>query len=119
MQQFEVVFYAKANGNEPAKEFILKLDKKMRVKMLRTIQILAQNGPLLREPYYKALDNGIFELRAKVGSDISRVLYFFILGRQIVLTNGFVKKSQNTPETEIERVKRYRKDFLARKEQAK
>ena len=27
MQQFEVVFYAKANGNEPAKEFILKLDK--------------------------------------------------------------------------------------------
>lgn len=48
MQQFEVVFYAKANGNEPAKEFILKLDKKMRVKMLRTIQILAQNGPLLR-----------------------------------------------------------------------
>ena len=111
MQQFEVVFYAKANGNEPAKEFILKLDKKMRVKMLRTIQILAQNDPLLREPYSKALDN--------VGSDISRVLYFFILGRQIVLTNGFVKKSQNTPETEIERAKRYRKDFLARKEQAK
>ncbi len=94
MQQFEVVFYAKANGNEPAKEFILKLDKKMRVKMLRTIQILAQNDPLLREPYSKALDNGIFELRAKVGSDISRVLYFFILGRQIVLTNGFVKKAK-------------------------
>ena len=79
MQQFEVVFYAKANGNEPDKEFILKLDKKMRVKMLRTIQILAQNDPLLREPYSKALDNGIFELRANVGSDISRVLYFFIL----------------------------------------
>ena len=97
----------------------LSLSWKMRVKMLRTIQILAQNGPLLREPYSKALDNDIFELRAKVGSDISRVLYFFILGRQIVLTNGFVKKSQNTPETEIERAKRYRKDFLARKEQAK
>ena len=65
---------------------------------------------MLREPYSKALDNGIFELRAKVGSDISRVLYFFILGRQIVLTNGFVKKSPITPETEIDRAKRKQND---------
>ena len=57
MQQFEVVFYAKANGNEPAKEFILKLDKKMRVKMLRTIQILAQNGPLRSEEHTSELQS--------------------------------------------------------------
>ena len=77
MQQFEVVFYAKANGNEPAKEFILKLDKKMRVKMLRTIQILAQNGPLLREPYSKALDNDIFELRGGFGYFTGFIFFHF------------------------------------------
>ena len=55
---------------------------------------------------------GIFELRAKFGSDISRVLYFFFAGRRVVLTNGFVKKTQKTPKAEIELAKQYRKDFL-------
>ena len=40
---------------------------------------------------------GIFELRAKVGSDITRVLYFFYVERHIILTNGFIKKTQKTP----------------------
>jgi len=37
----------------------------------------------LREPYSKHLDDGIFELRAKVGSDISRVMYFFVIKHEI------------------------------------
>ena len=40
---------------------------------------------------------GIFELRAKVGTDISRVLYFFYYEGRIVLTHGFIKKTQRTP----------------------
>lgn len=40
------------------------------------------------------MDDGIFELRGKVGSDISRVLYFFYYEGKIILTNGFVKKTQ-------------------------
>src|SRR5699024_3619013 len=49
------------------------------------------NGPLLREPYSKPLENGIFELRTKQGSDITRVLYFFVIGKKAILTNGFIK----------------------------
>lgn len=60
------------------------------------------------------LDDGIFELRGKVGSNISRVLYFFYYDGKIILTNGFVKKTQKTPRVEIERVKLYRKDYLER-----
>ncbi len=116
VQEFEVIFYDKDDGTEPAKDFILSLDKKMRAKMLRTIELLLNNGPELREPCSKPLGNGIFELRAKVGSDISRVLYFFIVGRRIILTNGFIKKTQKTPAFEIERAKRYRAEFLSRKE---
>ena len=116
VQDFEVVFYDKEDGAEPAKEFILSLDKKMRAKMLRTIMLLADNGPMLREPYSKPLEDGIFELRVKVGSDISRVLYFFFVGRRVFLTNGFIKKTQKTPSAEIERAKRYRAEFISRKE---
>ena len=84
--------------------------------MIRTIEMLQNNGYELREPYSKHLNEGIFELRAKVGSDISRVLYFFIIGRKIILTNGFIKKTQKTPSDEIDKAKSYRKEFLSREE---
>ena len=74
------------------------------------------NGYELIEPYSKSVSEGILELRAKVGSDISRVMYFFVIGKKAVLTNGFIKKTQKTPKEEIERAKRYRADFLSRKE---
>lgn len=69
---------------------------------INTLDLLEMNDPLLREPYSKPLENRIFELRIKQGSDITRVLYFFIIGKKAVLTNGFVKKSQKTPKTEKE-----------------
>lgn len=114
---FEIVFYSTQDGTEPAKEFLLSLDKKMRAKMTRTIVILSENGNDLREPYSKSLGDGIFELRAKVGSDITRVLYFFFVDGKIILTNGFIKKTQATPKSEIERAKRYRTDYLKRKKE--
>lgn len=57
---------------------------------------------------------GIFELRAKVGTDISRVLYFFYYEGRIVLTHGFIKKTQRTPAGEIEKAKKYRGDYIER-----
>ncbi len=114
MQEFEIIFYDKPDGNEPAKDFILSLDEKMRAKVLRTIELLGVNGTALRMPYSEHLVDGIFELRAKVGSDISRVLYFFVIGKKIVLTNGFVKKTQRTPKSEIKLAKKYRNEFLNR-----
>lgn len=116
MQSYEVIFYDLEDGTEPAKEFLLSLDVKMRAKMLRTIDLLAVNGVELREPLSKPLDDGIFELRAKVGSDITRVLYFFMVGKRVILTNGFVKKTVKTPPAEIARAKRYRAEYLGRKD---
>lgn len=116
MPKFEVEFYEKANGEQPAKEFLLSLDKKLRAKLADTIMILQDNGYELREPYSKHISEGIFELRAKQGSDITRVMYFFYVDRHIILTNGFIKKTQKTPQSEIEKAKRYRADYLKRKE---
>ena len=119
MPKFEVEFYETSKGDQPVKEFLLSLDKKMRAKMADTISILQDNGYELREPYSKHISDGIFELRAKVGSDITRVLYFFYVDRHIILTNGFIKKTQKTPPKEIERAKKYRADYLRRKESQK
>ena len=67
---------------------------------------------MLREPYSKHIEDGIFELRAKIGTDISRVMYFFYSGKKIIITNGFIKKSQKTPRKEIMKAKAYREDYL-------
>jgi phage-related protein len=119
VQEYEIEFYDKADGSEPAKEFILALDAKMRAKVVRTVGLLREEGPSLREPYSKHLEDGIFEIRTKFGSDITRVLYFFVIGRKIILTNGFVKKTQKTPASEIALAKQYRADYLSRKECSK
>ena len=116
MEPFRVEFFQKMDGKEPAKDFLESLDTKMLAKMTRTISVLQENGPALREPYSKPIEDGIFELRAKIGSDITRVLYFFFVGHRIILTNGFIKKTQKTPRTEIDKAKEFRKDFLEREE---
>lgn len=117
MHKFEVEFYETQAGDKPAWDFLLSLDKKMRAKMASMISLLQDNGNELREPYSKYLSEGIFELRAKVGSDVTRVLYFFYVDKRVVLTNGFVKKTQKTPAGEIEKAKKYRSDYLRRKEE--
>ena len=115
MAEFEVEFYETTDGDKPAKDFLISLDNKMRAKMASMISLLQENGYNLREPYSKHLSEGIFELRAKAGSDITRVMYFFYIDRRVILTNGFVKKTKKTPLKELEKAKKYRQDYLRRK----
>lgn len=116
MQDFEIIFYDKPDGTEPVKEFLLSVDNKMRARALQTINLLAANGTDLRMPYSQHLTDGIFEIRVKSGSNISRILYFFVIGKKIVLTNGFIKKTQKTPKNEIELAKKYRNEYLNRRQ---
>ena len=113
---FEVEYYEKSDGTYPAEEFILEQDFKMQAKLFMALEFLEERGPMLREPFSKPLGEGIFEIRAKQGSDISRVLYFFVVGKKVILTNGFVKKTQKTPSREIEKAKKYRAEYLNRME---
>lgn len=111
---FDVEYYEKEDGTFPAEEFILSLDTKVQAKMFRELELLETFGNELREPHSKPLGDGIYEVRAKFASDITRVLYFFVVDKKIILTNGFVKKTQKTPVNEIELAKKYRKDYLKR-----
>ena len=114
MTKFEVIFYEKENGDCPIEEFMNSLDIKMRAKMIGLLELLEEKGIQLREPYSKIIEDGIFEIRCKVGNNISRVLYFFYFEGKIILTNGFVKKTQKTPTEEIKLAKKYRADFKER-----
>ncbi len=111
---FKVTFYKKRNGHIPVTEFLDDLEnKKLKAKVFQDISILEEFGYELREPLSKPLGDGIFELRTKFSSDITRVLYFFYHGKKIILTNGFLKKSGKTPTQVIELAKKYRADYYA------
>lgn len=111
---FTVEFYYTSDGNSPIEEFLSSLDIKMRAKIVSLMEVLEEKGTTLRMPYSEHLDDGIFELRCKLGSNITRSLYFFYNNGRIIFTNGFVKKSQKTPKNVITLAKQYRKDFLER-----
>lgn len=112
MAKFDVEFFQKSDGTMPAKDFISEQDVKMRAKIYRMLTLLEERGNELREPYSKNLTDGIFEIRAKQGNNITRVLYFFYVNNKIILTNGFVKKSQKTPVSKIEIARKYKEEYI-------
>ena len=116
MSYYKVDFYKDKDGRKPLGEFIKSLDIKMKAKVVSNLNLLEEYGNLAREPLSKELEDGIFELRSIVGTDIVRILYFFDKGRIIIATNGFIKKKQKTPRSEIELAKNRRTDYFLRKE---
>ncbi len=67
--------------------------------------------------YVGSLDReSIFYLRIKQGSNIYRIFFCYDQGNLVILMNGFTKKTQKTPKTEIRRAKRIKKEYFDEKE---
>ena len=115
MSNFSVDFYKDDDGTKPVGIFIRSLEVRMKAKVVADLHLLEEYGNMAREPLSKHLDDGIFEIRSKTGSNIVRILYFFDGDRIIIATNGFVKKRQKTPGSEIELAKKRRGKYLERK----
>ncbi|MBQ9031177.1 MAG: type II toxin-antitoxin system RelE/ParE family toxin [Parasporobacterium sp.] len=113
---FELELYETEDGKEPVVEFLDSLEPKMNAKLIGLMELLEEKGTELRELYSAPLGDGIFELRCKLGSNITRSLYFFFAGKRIVVTNGFVKKTNKTPPGEIKLAKERRQDWIRRHE---
>ena len=109
----EIIFFKASNGSQPARDFLNSLDSKMRAKLVDQIKYLQEVGHLIRPPRSEHLQGEIYELRAQSNGNISRILYFFVIGNKAVLTHGFIKKTQKTPQREIDRAEEYRKQYLA------
>jgi phage-related protein len=107
-------FYETEDGKKPVEEFMVSLESKMRTKAIMELRLLREKGNTLRKPYSTALEDGINELRIQQGNNISRIFYFFFVGSKIVLTNGFIKKTQQIPPEELDRAKRYKADYERR-----
>jgi len=90
-----------------------------RAKLFETInyflELKNQNLPI-KENLSKHLEDGIFELRTSFPNKIARSIYFYQKGAKIILTHGFIKKTEKTPRKEIKRAKELRSFYHKGKE---
>ena len=110
-----VVFYNTADGKCPVRDFLDSLTGKVAQKIAWVLRLI-EDLDVIPSTYFKKLTGTeeIWECRIKFGSNAYRILCFFAENSVVVLTHGFVKKSQKTPESEIEKAEAYRIDFLRR-----
>lgn len=89
-----VVFYKTASGNEPVREWLLRLPREDRRAIGFDVKT-AQHGWPLGMPLIRKMEPDLWEVRSHIGSGIARVM-FTVEGSTMVLLHGFVKKSGKT-----------------------
>lgn len=108
-------FYEDEQGNEPAKDFLLSLDKKRRGKLLQIIQILSEFGHALPFPYSSHIEGKIRELRAHYGRELFRILYYQDSKGVFILLHAFKKSSKKMPKRDLKIAKERLVDDLSKK----
>ncbi len=115
---WEIEFYQKETGEIPVEDFLLSLNPKLRAKAYSDILLLKKLGINIREPFSTPIKGehhkGLFELRVKFSSDITRIFYFLFEKNTFVLLHGFVKKTNKTPERELKKALNYKLDYERR-----
>ena len=114
---YEINFYRDKQGNEPAREVIEKLhNSKNRMEQKRAskindyLQILSMEGKAAGLPYVKHIQGELWELRPAR----DRIFFVAYVEESFVLLHHFVKKTQKTPQREIEKALREIADLKER-----
>jgi len=118
---FHIAFYRDQDGNSEIVDFLDELQKKgetsktdrvNRIKILAYLQALKEYGTHIGQPMVKHIEGSLWELRPLK----NRIFFFYWKDETFVLLHHFIKKSQKTPEKEIEKARLRQKDFLKREE---
>jgi phage-related protein len=115
MSLYTIEYVELESGEKPFEEFVLDLQVHERAKLFETINYfveLKNNDLPIKENISKHLEDGIFELRISLTNKIARSLYFYQKGAKIIITHGFIKKTQKTHRKEIEKAKELRKSYI-------
>ena len=95
-----VDFYKQRNGREPVREWLKSLKKEERRIIGEDIKMV-QTGWPLGMPLVCNLGKGLWEVRCTLPNTIARILFIMNQG-QMVLLHSFIKKTQKTPQHDLE-----------------
>ena len=88
------------SGREPVREWLKSLSKIDRQIIGEDIAYVQFKWPMCK-PRVDYLRDSVWEIRSRIGNRIARVM-FAVVESQMILLHGFVKKSQQTPHSDIE-----------------
>lgn len=77
--------------------------------------LLLKTQDRLPGKFVKFIRDGLYELRTEYSGNIYRVFFIFDEGAIVVLFNGFQKKTQKTPPTEIEKALKIKEAYYGDK----
>jgi phage-related protein len=99
-KRLDAVFFRSKVGNEPVREWLKSLAKEQRKAIGEDIAYVQFKWPI-GKPRVDHLRGAVWEVRSSLDNRIARTL-FAVAGGQIVLLHGFIKKTQRTPDSDIE-----------------
>ena len=113
----EIRFYTTATGRCPVQECLDALPDKIAQKVAWVLRVV-RDFDRVPTNYFKKLVNtdDIWEVRVDAGHNTFRLLGFFDGRELIVLTNGFQKKTQQTPPAEIRLAEERKADYVRRRQ---
>src|SRR6185312_4494355 len=100
INRLEAVFFRTTGGNEPVRDWLKRLSKDERKAVGEDIAYVQFKWPIGR-PRVDHLRSAVWEVRTNLGTRIARTL-FAVDGAQMILLHGFIKKTQRTPNDDIE-----------------
>jgi len=84
----------------------------MRARLVRVFQLIEAYGfQNLPSGTVKHLEGKLWELRVSAASGISRAIYVAAAGKRVVIVRVFVKKTQKTPQRELDLARRRAKEI--------
>ncbi|MFL9865342.1 type II toxin-antitoxin system RelE/ParE family toxin [Paraburkholderia fungorum] len=98
-----VKFFRTDAGNEPVREWLKSLsaeDRRIVGEDIKTVQI----GWPIGMPLVRKMGKDLWEIRIHLPRRIARVLFTLVAG-DIALLHGFIKKSQATPQEDLDLAK--------------
>lgn len=86
----------------------------IKAKFTWIIDLIEEFGPeKIGMPHIKPMKQGLFEIRAKGSEGIGRAFFCIKKGQVIIIVNGFIKKTQKTPQSELEIARKRMKEVLS------
>lgn len=109
-KKIQARFYLTSSENNPVRDWIMELSDEDRKAIGAAIQKVEFGWPI-GMPYSRKLESDLWEVRANLtGGKIARII-FTLVDNEMVLLNGFIKKTQKTPANELETARKRLKDI--------
>jgi len=109
LQKLDAVFYKSQIGTEPVRDWLKRMPKEARKAIGEDIAYVQYKWPI-GKPRVDHLHGPVWEVRTSLANRIARTL-FAVESGVMVLLHGFIKKTQATPQTEIDLAERRYKEW--------